>query len=232
MKKVMMVTALAALAAGAMAEDVVPSGNIVGYAKLKLKDAKSIMIFGAVFKDIVSAQKDLHIQSIGTDAEIWDSTYLSWWDGTRWTEAYWTGEWQNAETLVPINKTFAVGEGFRFASYPGDTVIVQGELYTTSTTNSDTVVYLQNAVEMFVNPMPAEVDIQDIGTSADVWDSAYLSWWDGTRWTEAYWTGEWQNAETLTPIDKVFAVGEGFRFASYKGDGLSFPNPLYVTPGP
>jgi hypothetical protein len=89
MKKVMMVTALAALAAGAMAEDVVPSGNIVGYAKINLTQSR--MMLGAMFQDIGIG----HLQaiSITTDASNSGSTKLSWWTGSGYETASWMDAW-------------------------------------------------------------------------------------------------------------------------------------------
>ena len=226
MKKIITLIGCVALAASALAQGPV-SANIVGYAKLSLA-TKNVLMFGAVFKDIPSVAKTLNIQEIFTDADEWGITTLSWWDGAKWINATWgDGAWVDLISEEPVVKTFAVGEGFKFYSELGDTVTVKGELYTSSPVETDIELSLQNNVEILVNPMPAELDIQDIGTDADEWGITTLSWWDGAKWINATWgDGAWVDIISEEPVVKTFAVGEGFKFYSLIGDKLLFPNPL------
>jgi len=226
MKKVMMVTALAALAAGAMAEDVVPSGNIVGYAKLKL-ESNPTMAFGAIFKDIPSAQKDLKIQEIKTASGAYNAN-ITWWTGWAWDQATWNGAIWEDDDFDPCDKTFFVGEGFRLTAGVGDFVTVQGELYTASSEVVDIALSLQsNPTEFFVNPMPVELDILDIETTSGAYN-ATITWWTGWAWEKATWNGSTWEDDDFAPSDKTFLVGEGFRFTGNVGDKLFVPNPLYV----
>jgi len=221
-----MVTALAALAAGAMAEDVVPSGNIVGYAKLKLEYGTAFN--GAVFKDIGTTVLD--IKTIATDSPMF-TTSLAWWNASNavFEAAVWIGEWVDGETEDPVNKKFFVGEGFQFQGAAGSNVVLKGEIYTSQPDVDYIKLPIQNSVEFFVNPMPVALDIKTITTDSAMFTTS-LAWWNASRsiFEAAVWVGEWVDGETEDPVDKEFAVGEGFQFQGQTGKELVFPNPLYT----
>ena len=238
MKKMMMITALSALAAGAMAQsEQIDSGNILGYAKLNL-GLQDNMMFGAVFKDIVAAQKELDIQSIDTNIDDGTGSLL-WWSGVDWVgNQNFDGVWWELddETYVMSTKVFAVGEGFRFeCGTPNAYVTVRGELYTSTTNLTEIPLTLREGIdnEMFVNPMPVSVELQDIGTNIEDGTGSLL-WWSGVDWVEnRNFDGDWWELddETYVMSTKVFEVGEGFRFeCGTPGAYLTFKNPLVEIP--
>ena len=234
MRKIMMTTALAAaLAATTQAQQPVDSGNIVGYAKLNLN--QGVSIFGAVFQDIKPTPTlDLDIKSIMTSASYWDGANISWWNGvTRMFEAaqWGDGEWVDYNDEDPVDYTFSIGEGFKYSGKDSDVVTVKGELFTSQPASAYplTSVTLYYGVEIFVNPMPVELDIRDISTDAAPWGGANISWWDGTTrmWEAAQWgDNEWVDYNDEDPVDYTFSIGEGFKFSSTAGKSLFFPNPL------
>ena len=255
MKRMMMITALSALAAGAMAQsEQIDSGNIVGYTKIGLE--KTRMMLGVTFKDIAAATRIMDLSSIETDANPDGGTRLSWWTGAGYDSAVWQDAWDEDGvtelfintwvdylTQVPVATNFTVGTGFFIDGPAGvNTVLLKGELVTSKPKTDDpwVEVPLAQVREMVVNPMPVAINITNIfaeGVTPD--GGARISWWTGAGYDSAVWQDAWDEDGvtelyidtwvdylTQVPVTNRLEIGEGFFLDGAAGKSLFFPNPL------
>ena len=152
----------------------------------------------------------------------------------------------------PVEKTFAPGEGFWFSPAKGNVgITTAGAVEKTANQYVGRTVTTANQQIMVINAFPTTLDIQSIVLDNDTEDgTAWIKWWDSASKTysdRAVYVdtlcdpsdptgdtdldyGGWGDNDWF-PVDKEFAVGDGFWFSPAKNNvTICFPNPFYVAP--
>jgi hypothetical protein len=159
------------------------------------------------------------------------------------TRAGWgDGDW------VPVEKTFAPGEGFWWgADQNGLGLTLSGEVIQPAAEYVGRTITTKGQQQMIINAFPTALDIQGITIDGDVVDEgAWIKWWDPVAKvysekakfvselcdadgnalvpTRAGWgDGDW------VPVEKSFATGEGFWWGADQNNlTICIPNPFYV----
>ena len=255
--------AIAATAAGVALADV-SSANIVGYATTTIEKSGQQQMVGGTF---VSVGEDyIDIQDITVTGDPADeSAWIKWWDPVNKvygakalyvSELYdkngdaivpTTAGWGDAD-WVPVEKTFAPGEGFWWGvGKDGCGLTLSGEVVQPATKYIGRTIAKSGQQQMVINAIPVELDLQDITVDGDPADeSAWIKWWDPVNKvygakalyvSELYdkngdaivpTTAGWGDADWV-PVEKTFAPGEGFWWGVGKDNcTLCIPNPFYV----
>jgi len=258
MKKLMF--ALVAGACATVMADEIASANIVGYAQQDETKGNQAMK-GTFFQ--TAGKENLDISDIKPVGTITDGCmWIKWWDTEKKsysikyeyvTELYDEKEqslgypgWGDPLTWVPVEKTFAPGEGF-WLQANADNLKSQtsGEVYQ-PTTEYYAIPLTKGNQKMLINSFPVALNVQDLTVDvAKVSDGcAWIKWWDTEKKvysikyeyvTELYDEKEqslgypgWGDPLTWVPVAKTFAVGEGFWVQSNVDDlKIAFKNPFY-----
>ena len=149
---------------------------------------------------------------------------------------------------VPVEKSFVPGEGFWWGvGKDGCGLTLSGEVVQPATKYVGRTIAKMGQQQMVINAFPMELDIQNITVDGEPDDgSAWIKWWDST--TKKYGsnvvyvselydekgdpivptTAGWGDDDWV-PVEKTFAVGEGFWWGVGKDNcTLCIPNPFYV----
>jgi hypothetical protein len=238
------------------------SANIVGYTTTDTAKNAQQMI-GASFVSVSGTGESLSLTDISLqNDEEEGSSWIKWWDPTakkysdkvcfvyeRYDadddEKVYEGGWAD-EDWIPVEKTFAPGEGFWFqAGNDGVKILVSGQVYQ-PTTQYLSLPLVKNAQRMVQNPFPTTLKLSDIVLDNDEEEgSSWIKWWDPT--TKKYsdkvcyvyerydaedddkvYEGGWADEDWI-PVEKTFDAGAGFWVqAGNEGVEISFPNPFYT----
>ena len=160
------------------------------------------------------------------------------------------GGWGDEGDWYPIEKTFAPGEGFWFSpAKNGVGITTAGSVEKSANQYVGRTVDVAGRQIMVLNAFPTALDLQSIVLDNDNANgTAWIKWWDST--TKKYSDkvvyanplcdpvtdddldyGGWGDEGDWYPVEKSFAVGEGFWFSPAKNNvTICFPNPIYVAP--
>ena len=152
----------------------------------------------------------------------------------------------------PVVKTFAPGEGFWFSpAKNGVGITTAGSVEKTANQYVGRTVAVAGQQIMVLNAFPTALDIQSIVLEGDsAAGTTWIKWWNSASKTyspKAVYVdtlcdpsdptgdtdldyGGWGDNDWF-PVDKEFAVGDGFWFSPAKNNvTICFPNPFYVAP--
>ena len=241
----------------------VVSSNIVGYEKIPL-GANTMDILACQFVDVGEVAGAVNIQEIvpggdfATDGGDWIKVYNP--VTHLYTTAYYFGEdadgifdptdteyenslgagWGDGEQFK-LDFDIAVGKGFWSQAVAGGSITVAGQV-----ASSSTITLNSNEMDLFANPLPMAVNIQDVipggnfATDGGDWIKVYNP---ATHlYTTAYYFGEdadgifdptdteyenslgagWGDGEQFK-LDFEIAGGQGFWAQAVEGGTLAFP---------
>ena len=243
----------------------VTSSNTVGYTKISIPAGKQTII-GVQFQQINGGTVDLqniktegYSQNGGDWVMIWDAPTQSYTKAFYWGEnsadgGVWTGGaddpdavclgagWGDTDAVV-IDATLSAGQGLWTKSVQQGQILVSGEVAT-----SLEVSIPAGKQTLVCNPLPVEVDLQDIaatgysqngGDWVMVWDATTQSYTKAFYWGEnsadgGVWTGGaddpdavclgagWGDTDAVV-VNATIAVGQGFWTKSVATGTLVFP---------
>ena len=160
------------------------------------------------------------------------------------------GGWGDQVDWYPITKTFAPGEGFWFSPNKASVgITTAGAVEKTANQYVGRTVTTKGHQIMVINAFPTALNIQEVVLDSDLENgTSWIKWWDAATRTysdKAVYAnplcdpvtdddldyGGWGDQVDWYPIEKTFAVGDGFWFSPNKADvTICFPNPFYVAP--
>ena len=160
------------------------------------------------------------------------------------------GGWGDQVDWYPIEKTFAPGEGFWFSPARDNVgITTAGSVEKTANQYVGRNVTTKGQQIMVLNAFPTTLNIQNIVLEGDGANGgSWIKWWDSTTRTYSAPVvyanplcdpitdddldyGGWGDQVDWYPIEKSFAVGEGFWFSPARDNvTICFPNPFYVAP--
>ena len=216
---------------------------LVGYAQAGLRSGFTAR--GASFIPVGGGSYNLQdIVVSGYEGENADTVNLQLLDTMGYTAEtyYWadlpddgiTG-WLNADEEIPTDVVFGAGDGFWVNS--ADATL---KLQTAgAVSKADVAVDLRNGFRMIANPMPSEINLQDItvtGYEGENADTVNIQILDTMGYTVAtyYWADlpddgivGWLNADEELPDDVVFDAGDALWVNSTDASlQLVFPSPV------
>ena len=211
MKKILLGAMIASVALAASATEV-PSANVVGYAKIDIKEGFNLI--GSQFLNVGGTVKDVNDFIVATDLgglkENWEfTTTMRVWTGTGYRTYGWMDaedgtnnempEWDSTWLLNNMSdvatEDMNLGMGVWIKADAPATITVAGEVATGDTYTID----VNEGFNLVANPFPCEISVQNIKTDLEGlnenWEfTTTMRVWTGT----GYRTYGWMDAEDGT----------------------------------